>query len=654
MSRCPVLLAFGILLLTGTAQPILAQTEVTGTVTDANDEISLPGVNVVVKGTQIGTTTDTDGQYSLEVPESGDTLVFSYVGYDPQEVVLAGQSTIDVALQSSISELNEVVVTALGIERPAKSLSYATAQVNAAEVTKVNTPNVATALYGKMPGVNIKQNASGGGINLTIRGVRSITGNSRPLIVVDGIPIRDEDSGYSTVGWVYDRDTGSGLNNINPEDVESISVLKGAAAAALYGSEAANGVVLIETKSGRGLSGQGLGVEFTSATDFTSVAHTLNFQNQYGAGAGRYSLGESNNGSFNLTEDGVPMVTQSSYSWGPRMEGQEVMWWDGVMRPFSPQPDNYYNLFGTGVNSSNTLAISNATESFRYRFSYTRNDLSPVVPGASNSGNNFSLSADLDVAPQLSTEVNINYYNKEQYNPPPKLYVAYNFPRSLKTSLLKEYYKTEDGYPIGYARSQGEFSNLVGSSAQIMDQLYWRQNENVYDYNTDHLIGSLTVKYDMLDWLNLRVRTGTDFVVNNLEEKNRSTQPADLGPSGSYSFMKDQSRIVYGDGLLTATRQLTNDFGIEAVVGASLKRVRLNYSRIGTNGGLVKENWFSDNNSRNDPSQNTWRAEEATDGVFGNLRLSFRDYLFLDATAGMTGRPRCRPRTTRTSTRRWA
>lgn len=614
------------------ALPAFAQSEVSGTVTDAEGGTPLPGVNVVVEGTQVGTITGPDGQYSLQVPAEGEALLFSFVGYQVQRVPIQGRSTVDVALEATISELDEVVVTALGIERQEKSLSYSTAQVDAAELVKVNTPDVATALYGKLPGVSIKQNASGGGINLTIRGARSLTGNSRPLLVVDGIPIRDEDSGYSTVGWVYDRDTGSGLNDLNPEDVQSISVLKGAAAAALYGSEAANGVVLVTTKNGRGLSQEGLGVEFTSAMDFTSVAQTLNFQNEFGAGAGRYQMSDNNDGTFNLTEDGVPMVTTSSYSWGPRMEGQEVMWWDGVMRPYSPQPDNYYDLFDMGVNSTQTIALADATESLRYRLSYTRGDLTRVVPGAEQTENNFSLAADLDLAPQLSTQVKVNYYKKEQYNPPPKLYVAYNFPRSLKTPLLKEYFRTPDGYHIGYARSQGEFSNLAGSTQQIMDQLYWRQLADVYDYDTDHLISSITVQYNPVEWINLRVRAGSDLTINNLEEKNSSTQPSEVGPTGGYARTKSQSRIVYTEGIATFTQQVTEDLGVEVLAGAAFKRFYLDHAFVGTNGGLVKENWFSQNNSRQNLNESAWRASEGTDGLFGNIRFSYRDYLFLDAT----------------------
>jgi iron complex outermembrane recepter protein len=640
--RVPILLTVITAVLGTAARVVAAQTEgsIRGTVVSKTDQRPIPDARVFVAGANRMSTTNQSGEYVVSnVPAGTYQVRARVIGYgeatDTVTVTAGEVATANFSLEPKVMALDAVTVTALGIERSKRETPYAMSQVDSADLTKASPLTVQSALYGEVPGLKIQQNASGptGGTNITIRGIKSITGSNRPLIVVDGIPIRDENSGYSDVGWVYDRDLGTGINDINPNDIASVNVLKGAGAAALYGSQAANGVILITTK--RGTKHDGMGMDFSSSSLFDNVAFLPQFQNEYGQGINDLILQtRPNNGEFMIdTATGIPYAAYgggigAAHSWGPPMRGQMVMWWDGQMRPFTPQPDNYRDLYQAGQTLENSVAFSNTSDRSRYRLGFTRNDWTGTFPGSRQARNTVTLTGDMQLSDRLRADLSFNYYDKTLTNPPPRVYVAYSFPRSLKADLLKEDYKTA----AGYLATTGVYPRLHGSEADMMRQIFWTGLEDQYQSGQDRMVGSLRLNYAVADWLSLRLQGGTDYTVNTIESKERTTQPASAGPSGRYEVRRRQDRVLYGDVLLSAQRTLTSSFGLNVQVGAATTRNRTGETAAWTNNGLLTENWFSVNNSVKTPGQYTGRGEDRTDGVFGSATLSFRDYLYLTAT----------------------
>jgi iron complex outermembrane recepter protein len=638
--RVPLLVAALAAMLGAAARAAAAQAEgsIRGTVVSSADKSRIAAARVLVIGTDLGSVTNENGEYTISgVPAGTHQVRVRMIGFAERTetvTVAAGEAaTADFSLEQRIIALDAHVVTALGIERQKRETPYAMTEVKAAQLTRASPLTVQSALYGEVPGLKIQQNSSGptGGTNITIRGIKSITGSNRPLIVVDGIPIRDENSGYSAVGWEYDRDLGTGINDINPNDVASVSVLKGASASALYGSQAANGVILITTK--QGTKSAGMGMDFSSSSLFDNVAFLPEFQNEYGAGINGLILrNKPNNGEFMVDSAGTPLLaygpgTGAAHSWGPPMRGQMIKWWDGQMRPFTPQPDNYRDLYQAGRTLENSVTVSDATDGSRYRLGFTRNDWTGTFPGSRQTRNTVSFTGDLQVSDRLRANLAFNYYDRALTNPPPRVYVAFSFPRSLKADLLKQQYKTA----AGYLTTTQLYPALHSSEADMMSQIFWTGLENRYESAQDRLVGSLKLNYALADWLSLRLQGGTDYTDNTIESKERTTRPASAGSSGRYEVRRRQDRVLYGDVLLSAQRTLTPSVGLSVQIGAATTRNRSGETAVWTE-GLVAENWFSINNSMGTPGRSAARGEDRTDGVFGSATVSYRDYLYLTAT----------------------
>lgn len=364
----------------------LQQNVITGTVVD-NGGVPLGGVNILKVGTVTGTQTDFDGNYSINA-QKGDQLTFSYVGMETVTITIEDNTAINVTMLEDASQLQEVVITALGISRERKSLGYAVTEVKSEELTKVGSPSVVASLYGKAPGVQIKSNPGGvtAGVNVLIRGVGSLGSTNQPLFIVDGIPIEHGDSNYSRWGG---SNSSNGAADINPEDIESLSVLKGGAASALYGSKASNGVIIITTKGGN-MNKAGLGVEFVSNATFDQVAYLPDYQNEYGSGFDSQVF-RTNGAGENVYHETWP-------SFGPKMEGQMLRWWDGELRPYSAQPDNIKDIYQTGHTLTNTLAISKAAKDYSYRLSYTNLGYEGIFPGVKQKRNVFSLNSKINLS----------------------------------------------------------------------------------------------------------------------------------------------------------------------------------------------------------------------------------------------------------------
>ena len=422
-----------------------AQTTVTGTITDAATGIPLPGASIVVKGTTNGVSSDFDGNYSIDVSTATATFVVSYVGYATKEVAFTGTTPLNISLSEDAEQLSEVVVTALGISREKKSLGYAVSTIEGSSVSLAKETNVVSSLAGKVAGVVVSRSTSGagGGTRVVIRGNGSLTGNNQPLYVVDGIPIDNSGVSNAGAGEYSVKDLGTGISDINSDDIESMSILKGPNAAALYGSRAANGVVLITTKKGK-LS-QGLGVSINSSAVFDSPLVLPDYQNQYGRGT---------DGDFPNIVPSDPLSTQvtavtNTASWGPKFDGSSQLEFNGQMRPYSAQPNNVKDFFETGASFVNTISISNSNDKSSVFFSYTNSDIQSILPNSGLKRNNFNLRGFTKLSDKLSFDAKVTYFLQSAKNRPEQgteglAAYLWGLPRNVSLSDLKVYQDIEN------------------------------------------------------------------------------------------------------------------------------------------------------------------------------------------------------------------
>ncbi|WP_420602238.1 SusC/RagA family TonB-linked outer membrane protein [Flagellimonas sp.] len=618
---------------------LLQDHTVTGQILDQDGQ-PLPGATVIEKGTGNGTQTDFDGNYSISVSNTSATLVFSYIGYETKEIPISGQNTINVTLAEDTQVLGEVVVTSLGITREKRAIGYATSTIKAEEIVKTGTPNVATALYGKAPGVRIAATSGGStsAVNIQIRGIGSITGSTQPLIVLDGIPIRNDDVSNDNY-WADQRVRGNGLLDINPEDVANISILKGASAAALYGNEALNGVVLITTKTGKG-GKKGLGVSVNSTYTTDKAAYFPRFQNVRGPGYPVYLNDVGQGEDMWLERDGNRIPIGTTLNYGPKFDGQPTLAWTGDVIPYTAQ-NGPEGLYQDAHNFINNISIVNSTENSNLRFSYTRQDNEGLSRNSENDKNIFNLNTSFQWNDDLKTDILVNYVNAKVKSRPYSIDRLTNNFGGMMTRFdsgnwYQEYYKTSLGYRYVTGDNTNTFTpdeniRIPGYRGDVLDYT-WRVNENRYEENTDRVIASITQHWDITNALNLRGRISTDFTSYQSQSKNTSTRPLIYGPSGHYGIENSISKIFYGDVLLTYSKELTPDLGMRLMAGYNATKETFFRTNRGVNGGLSVENWFSLNASTN--TANSGSDEEALtkDAFLATANFDYKGYLYLEGT----------------------
>ena len=632
-----------------------AQQVIRGKVTDEQQQ-PLPGVTVLLKGTPTGTSTDTEGNYTLQAPNGSGTLVFSFIGYITREVPVNNQATINVNLATDAKALGEVVVTALGIKREERALGYATSTVTAKELTEAGNTNFASALYGKAAGVKITTAPGGAtsGVNVQIRGINSLQFNNQPLYVVDGVLIRNNNetgaNGANNGGyWSDQRIRGNGILDINPADIETLTVLKGASATALYGSDAASGVIVITTK--KGSKGPGLGVDVNYTYSMEEVAFTPKYQNVYGPGYDRetnLSVGGTEEGWIPVDLDGdgtAESVRPNFRSWaqfGPKMEGQLVPWWDGSTRAFSAQPDNYKDFYQTGYSSIINAALSNQTDKASYRLSYTRNDYEGVQRGGNMNRNTFNLNSTLKVSDKLSADIVANYVKSYVKNRPlqiNRLTASYDgfLGRSEDMSVWLNNYQTSAGYKYvlpAQANRNPEEALAYNIRPEILNFL-WSQLRNREEENEDRLITSATLNYEIGKGFRLRGRVGNDFTSRSIEGRQYNEYPIafnENNSTGAYNTSKGRYSTLYGDALLSYTNNLAQNLEVTVNGGFQGRKESYRDQASGTRDGLTTANWFSLNNSFNLPTTSASRAEVTKYAYLGTVSLNFKDYLYLEGT----------------------
>ena len=397
-----------LLLFVLTSLTALAQRNVTGTVNDPAGK-GMPGVNVIVKGTSTGTTTDANGLYTISMNEGATTLIYSFIGYASQEVEVGSRTSVDVTLAEDITQLGEVVVTALGVERSTKALQYSVSEVSGSKFTEARENNLGNALAGRIAGVNVSKASSGpaGSTRIVIRGNKTLGGANQPLYVVDGIPM--DNSNFGQAGLWGGRDEGDGLTSINPDDIESITVLKGANAAALYGSRGGNGVINITTK--KGTKRKGIGIDFNSNYVMEKLYDQSELQTKYGAGA--YVAGVATKPgtvtqAFNWGDDG----------WGPAMDGSSVMQFDGVARPYTFKGNNFDKFLETGNAWTNTLALSGGGDNQTFRFSISDLRSESIIPNSGYDKTTLSLNVNSKYGKKLTFSGKVLYSHEDTKNRP--------------------------------------------------------------------------------------------------------------------------------------------------------------------------------------------------------------------------------------------
>jgi TonB-linked SusC/RagA family outer membrane protein len=602
--------------------------------------LPLPGVTVQEVGTKNGIPTNASGEYKITV-SSKSVLKFSLIGFIAKNVTVGTQSTINVTLSDDAAALDEVVVTSFGGSREQRALGYATTTVKAEDLVRVGTPNVATALYGKSPGVRIQAGAGGAtsAVNITVRGINSITGRNQPLIIMDGVPIRNEEVRNNDY-WSDQRLRGNGLLDINPEDIDNISILKGAAAAALYGSEAVNGVILITTK--KATSGQkGFKVDFNSNYSMDKIAYLPRYQNVRGPGGPRevFNLGQDEAG-FITYPDGSRGLPNTTINFGAPFDGKPIMSWDGQMRPYSAQEDNYAALFNNPANSQVNVAISNATDVSNFRFSLTRQDNEALSLNSKNSKNMANLNASFKVSKRVRTDLMVNYINQNTGNRPVSIDRMINNFTGMMTRFdngawYLDRYKTSRGYRFvtgnGQSLTPNENITRNGFLGDIGDYV-WRVNEHSMAEVSNRVISVLTNTVDIANGLTLRARVSTDFTQRNTEDKRATERPLAFGTSGYFGMMNESFGILYGDVLLTYKKALNKDFTFSAMAGYTANKENSSTVSMGTNGGLSTENLFDLVASSNIPTGNTRRASRVIDAALGTMNLDYKGVWFVEGT----------------------
>ena len=622
-----------------------------GMVRDVTGE-PLIGASVIEKGTNNGVITDVDGNFTLTVPADA-TLSIAYMGYATREIHLAKrkkQGDLRVTLREDSQQLKEVVVTAMGIKKDTKRLGYAVSTIESDEIVKAGATNFASAMYGKAPGIRITQTQGGsaGAVSINVRGLTSITRNNQPLIILDGVPIRNGGTGKSTDFAEFGNDgqiRSNGLVDINPEDIESVSVLKGASATALYGSEAANGAVVITSK--RAKSGK-LTVDFTAQVTANLPAYLPKVQTVYGPGRynTEYSDYEKQTGGFyqrTMNGESYRSLYNTTMSFGPKYDGSDVLYWDGKMRPYLPATDNpWKELFRTGWNQTYNLAISQGTETSSNRFSYTFMGETPNSLTGSFTKHNFKLTGSYKPARTLNIEYSLNYIVQDVKDRPQtslNLYGSFSnmFSSFMDIPYLKQSYVTSLGYRNTYA---GGDATLTPDESWAYDPGYlngvsnmlWNMYHHHSKETENRLIGMIRPTWQITNWLSLRAQLSTDITDTKQTLEYETERPNSLyDPSGSFQNINRRYDIVYGDVMLNFNYNIRR-FDIAATLGWTGRYENMNNMRVSTNGGLVTENWFDLNASRYTASSTLQRMELLKTGYMGTLSLGWDNYLFLELT----------------------
>lgn len=628
-------LVAGILLMNlCTYLPVSAQNRnVEGTITSAEDGMALPGVNVIVKGTSTGTVTNIEGKYSLNVPQDAEILLFTFIGLKEQEISINGRSVIDIEMAEDVSQLSEIVVTALGVEREERSLGYAVQKIDGEEFSQARETNLVNSLSGKVAGVQVTGASGnlGGSSRIILRGINSISGNNQPLFVIDGTPIDNSNfNSKLTQESAGGRDYGNAIQDINPDDIESMSILKGPSAAALYGSRASNGVILITTKKGR--SRQGIGVELSSNVTFNSPYILPDYQNEYGGGYKQ---------SFDEYE-GEPIVNYAAdESWGPRMDGQMVRQWYswypgdpdyGKLTPFLPHPNNIKDFYETGTTLSNGVSLSGGNEKALFRLSYTNTHQTGAIPNSKLKRDNLGFNGSTQLSEKLSVSTSINYTHNQVDGVPGTGYgtdagnvvTSFNqwFQRQIDMDKLSNYQTAEGLDRTWNIRSPTNLKALYWNNP------YYVLNNSYATSDRERVFGNISMSYDITSDLKVTGWARTDFYTDRRDDRIASGSLQQDMYEESVRQVKENNFEL----LIQYNKDLQQGISLGANLGANRRENSYSRNMARTVGGLSVPNFFSTEASIDRPTVEDYFDSKRVNSIYGSVNVGFRDLVYLEGT----------------------
>lgn len=583
----------------------LAAQSATGTVVDAENQEPIIGASILEKGTNNGTITDFDGHFELNLTTDDPVLIISYVGYQAQEVEYDGEE-LHIELTGGLA-LDEVVVTALGIKRERKALGYSVQEIGGADLVVARENNIANAISGKIAGLQVVRSSNGpaGSSKIVLRGNNSLTGDNQPLIVIDGIPMDNFTGASNNDFWNPSIDMGNGLGDLDPESIESMTVLKGASAAALYGSRAGNGVILITTKSGT--SREGLGITYSGTLGTSSIFMKPEFQNSFGQG---------NNGLYSNLSD---------QSWGPEIQGQSIELRDGTMGTMNLH-NNLDNYFNTGTSWNHSLTFDQQVSASTSVFS-SLNYLTDqsMIPGSSLDRLNLMTRSVSNFGPEDSwtTDVKVQYIKSTAKNRPLSgvnqsnaFATMYLMPRSVDVTRYKD--------------GSDEFGNMIWFLPSNAVNPYWAAKNNLNEDSRDRFLISGSVKNQINNWLFAEIRAGFDLYNTHTETKQYGGSP--LSATGQYSLGNNAFTEGNYSFLLSASQDnLLGNFGGTLNFGGNLMHQKSN--NLHSNSGiLVVPNLFALNNGESNPTVDHGFTERKINSLYGTFQVNYDGYLFLDVT----------------------
>lgn len=626
-----------------------SQSTFSGKVVDENN-VPLPGASVVIKGSSTGVATDFDGNFQIELPQGGEILVVSYIGYLSLDFDTTGESNPTIILQPDSQRLDEVVVTALGIKREAKKLAYSVQKVSGEELAEAKETNVVNSLAGKMAGVQVTGGNSGVGSSsqIIIRGESSLNPSpnaNSPLFVVDGIPINNNVSSVGSEGNM-EVDFGNGAMDINPDDVETMTVLKGPSATALYGSRGGNGVVLITTKSGK--RSRGIGVSYTNNTTYETILTLPQYQNRYGQGSnGQFAFGD---GGQNRSITGG-INDHVDESWGPALDGQLIAQHDSpttsgfragdvnlrprnsdgtfadeiTPTPFVAHPDNIRDFFRTGFTLSNNIALTGGNEDGNFRVSFTDLQSESIVPNSNFKRRSYSVSGSYNLTDWLKVTGSMNYINSKSRNRPNNSYGTENimylwiwFGRHIDINSLRDYWQP------GLEGVQQYNYNY-----NYHDNPYYTVFENTNGFSKDRVITNMRADVKLAKGLDFMFRTGFDY--SNETDMRKRAYSTQRFPNGQYREDYIYAFEQNTDFLLSYNTALNDNFDLGASIGGNHRSFKERYQRISAN-SLSVPGVYNFGNSAEPLTSSDFDGRKEVNSVYAFTNLSYKDYLFLDLT----------------------
>jgi iron complex outermembrane receptor protein len=603
--------------LTGISSVMAQNVSISGVVTSAGDGLPVIGASVKVKGTSVGMTTDVDGKFTLNISKEAKVLEVSYLGYVTQEISVGNRTYFEIVMQEDSKVLDEVVVTALGIQRDTRALGYSVSSIRGEDMIKAGTPsNPLASLYGKAAGVGVQATAAGpmGGMKINIRGAQGLesTSGTRPLFVVDGVPIYDTESSMASRNYnpLNSFDYGSAVNDINVDDIASMEILKGAKAAVLYGSAGANGVVLITTKNGSGT--RGLGVQISYGQEWHEPYTLIDFQNEYGSGENEYAR------SWEDEAQTIRRTVSSRFNFGPKFDGSDIKFFDGSTRKYLPYKNNYLDMFDMGASRNVTAAIQGGNEKGNMRLAFTNYDYSGITPNQSQIKNSLSFNGQIEVSKFAKFEFVQNLYNIQSQNRMSNIqhlvaWGTFNRDYDIKTAMSA--YKDENGWMLDLGNLGSIDGKGWGWPSAFLDpnnigdgffNLMWNMNENRNSDKRMHSITSAKATLTFFPFLSMTLQGGLDYTDTDYSTKNMPyRQNATTGSyqGGRFIFERERNTIQNYEAFLTFNKSFMDDkLNVFAFGGPAYRGISYTSVNVGTRGNSKFPGFWSLSNADTWPS----------------------------------------------------